>query len=206
MVVIVDQRERMLAGLPYRCDQDGLSEEQDETKRKIYEYNTLHPDDKKRRNEVLRTILGQAKEKVCILPPFHCDYGSHIEVGENFMANYNCMILDVAKVVMGDNVLFGPNVSIITAGHPIHPTSRNSGYEYGREIHIGDNVWIGCGAIVNPGVNIGNNVVIGSGSVVTHDIPNDVVAAGNPCKILREITEEERHYYFKKEKFDISDY
>ena len=136
------------------------------------------------------------------MPPFYCDYGSHIEVGENFFANYNCTILDVAPVKIGDNVLFGPNVSLYTAGHPLHPVSRNSAYEYGISITIGDNVWLGGNVVVTPGVHIGNNVVIGAGSVVTKDIPDNMVAAGNPCRVIREITEEDKKYYYKNRKFD----
>lgn len=199
------QKERMLAGLPYRYDEE-LGQEMQKTKKKIWQYNMLDPDDKEKRNALIRDILGDCKEHVCFLPPFHCDYGSHIHVGENFMANYNCVILDVNHVYIGDNVLFGPNVSIITAGHPLHPVSRNSGYEYGKEIHIGDNVWIGCGAIINPGITIGNNVAIGSGSVVTRDIPDNSLAVGNPCRVIREITDDERPYFFKKELFDVEDY
>jgi len=122
------------------------------------------------------------------------------------MANYNCTILDVGRVVIGDNVMFGPNVSVLTAGHPIHHDSRNSGYEYGIEITIGNNVWIGGNAVINPGVLIGNNSVIGSGSVVTKDIPENVVAAGNPCRVIREIKEADRQFYYKDKKFDVDDY
>ena len=124
-----------------------------------------------------------------VVPPFYCDYGSHVEVGENFFANYNCTILDVAPVKIGDNVLFGPNVSLYTAGHPLHPVSRNSAYEYGISITIGDNVWLGGNVVVTPGVHIGNNVVIGAGSVVTKDIPAGYLAVGVPCRPLRPITE-----------------
>lgn len=130
----------------------------------------------------------------------------NIEVGNNFFANYNCTILDVGKVIIGENVLFAPNVSIYTAGHPIHPESRNSGYEYGSDVIIGDNVWVGGSVVINPGVKIGNNVVIGSGSVVTKDIPDNVIVVGNPCKVVREITEEDRKYYYKNNEFDVDDY
>lgn len=122
------------------------------------------------------------------------------------MANYNCIILDVGKVRIGDNVMFGPNVSLFTAGHPIHPDSRNSGYEYGIGITIGNNVWIGGNTVVNPGVNIGDNAVIGAGSVVTRDIPANVVAVGNPCRVVRPIGEEDKHFYYKDRKFDVQDY
>lgn len=145
--------------------------------------------------------MGQS-ENAFINPPFFCDYGSHIEVGKNFYANYNCTILDVAKVKIGDNCLLAPNVAIYTAGHPIHPLTRNSGYEYGKEITIGDNVWIGGSAVICPGVKIGNNVVIGAGSVVTKDIPDWCIAAGNPCKVIRAITENDRRTLFKSEEID----
>ncbi|MCR5523398.1 MAG: sugar O-acetyltransferase, partial [Clostridia bacterium] len=134
--------------------------------------------------------------------PFRCDYGKHITVGKRFYANSYCTIIDVAPVTIGDNVLLGPNVQIITAGHPIHPDSRNSKYEYGIPITIGDNVWIGAGAIILPGVNIGSNTVIGAGAVVTKDIPDGVVAAGNPCKPIKDITEDDKQFYYKDCRFD----
>ena len=138
--------------------------------------------------------------------PFHCDYGKNIEVGDNFYANFNTVILDVGKVKIGNNVLLAPNVSIYTAGHPIHPDSRNSGYEYGIAVTIGDNVWIGGNSVINPGVTIGNNCVIGSGSVVVNDIPENSIAVGNPAKVIRQITEEDKKYYFKNREFDVDDY
>jgi maltose O-acetyltransferase len=202
----MNQKERMLAELPYKAWLDGLSEERRENKLKIYEYNLLRPDEKNRMSELIKDILGKAGDNICIEQPFHCDYGKNIEVGKNFFANYNCTILDVGKVKIGDNVMFAPNVSIYTAGHPIHPDSRNSGYEYGIGITIGDNVWVGGSVVINPGIHIGNNVVIGSGSVVTKDIPDNMIAAGNPCKIIREITEEDRKYYYKNKEFDVEDF
>lgn len=202
----MNQKERMLAGLPYKAWLDGLSEERMENKLKIHEYNLLRPDEKNKMEELIKDILGKTGDKVFIEQPFHCDYGKNIEVGNNFFANYNCTILDVGKVIIGENVQFAPNVSLYTAGHPIHPDSRNSGYEYGIGITIGDNVWLGGNVIVNPGVHIGNNVVIGAGSVVTKDIPDNVIAVGNPCKVIREITEEDRKYYYKNNEFDVDDY
>ena len=157
-------------------------------------------------DKLIKEILGKTGNTVCIESPFHCDYGHNIEVGENFFANYNLVILDVAKVKIGDNAQIAPNVAIYTAGHPIHPDSRNSGYEYGIDITIGDNVWIGGNTCIMPGVTIGNNVVIGGGSVVTKDLPDNVIAVGNPCRIVREITEDDRDYYFKDRKFDVEDY
>ena len=202
----MNQKERMLAGLPYKAWLDRLPEERMGDKKKIYEYNHCHPEEKEKIDKLIREILGKAGVGINIEAPFHCDYGKNIEVGDNFCVNYNCTILDVGKVVIGDNVQFAPNVSLYTAGHPIHPDSRNSGYEYGIGITIGSNVWLGGNVVVNPGVHIGNNVVIGSGSVVTKDIPDNVIAVGNPCKVIREITDDDRKYYYKQNKFDVDDY
>ncbi|WP_368262396.1 sugar O-acetyltransferase [Clostridium disporicum] len=202
----MNQKERMLAGLPYKAWLDGLREERMENKLKIYDYNLTRPDNKKKMKEMIKNILGKTGEEVFIEQPFRCDYGKNIEVGNNFFANYNCVILDVAKVTIGENVMFAPNVSIYTAGHPIHPESRNSGYEYGIPVTIGNNVWVGGNVVITPGVTIGNNVVIGAGSVVTKDIPDNVIAVGNPCRVIREITEEDRKYYYKDKEFDVDDY
>lgn len=200
------QKERMLAGLPYKAWLDGLEDERIECKRKIYKFNSLSPDESSLVPQLLKDILGKTGDTLFIEAPFHCDYGWNIEVGNNFFANYNLTILDVGKVTIGENVMIAPNVSIYTAGHPIHPTSRNSGYEYGIPVSIGDNVWIGGSAVIMPGVSIGNNVVIGAGSVVTKDIPDWCVAVGNPCRVIRQITEADRPYYFKDRMFDVSDY
>ena len=202
----MNQKERMLANLPYQAWMDGLEEERIENRKRIYEYNNLPPEQWDRKAELLKNILGKTGENVHINAPFHCDYGYNIEVGDNFFANYNLIILDVAKVRIGDNAQIAPNVSIYTAGHPIHPDSRNSGYEYGIDVTIGDNVWIGGNAVIMPGVTIGDNVVIGAGSVVTKDLPDNVIAAGNPCRIIREITEADRDFYYKDRKFDVTDY
>ncbi len=200
------QKERMLANLPYKAWLDGLSEERLENKKRIYRFNHLPPEQWGEQMDLLKQILGKTGREVYIEAPFHCDYGYNIEVGENFYANYNLTVLDVAKVRIGDNVQIAPNVSIYTAGHPVHPESRNSGYEYGIDITIGDNVWIGGNVCILPGVTIGKNAVIGAGSVVTKDIPDNVVAVGNPCKVIRKITEEDRDYYYQNRKFDVDDY
>ena len=145
---------------------------------------------------VVKELLDTS-EGAFINPPFYCDYGKHIHVGKNFFANYNCTIIDVAPVTIGDNCQMAPNVSIYTAGHPVHPAARNTAYEYGIEVTIGDNVWLGGNTVVLPGVHIGDNTVIGAGSVVTKDIPAWCVAAGNPCRVIRPITEEDRYFYFR---------
>ncbi|SFN97832.1 maltose O-acetyltransferase [Pseudobutyrivibrio sp. UC1225] len=202
----MNQKERMLANLPYKAWLDGLSEERMENKKKIYKYNNMEPDKQEEKDKLIKEILGKTGECINVEAPFHCDYGYNIEVGENFFANYNLVILDVGKVKIGDNAQIAPNVAIYTAGHPIHPDSRNSGYEYGIDITIGDNVWIGGNSCIMPGVTIGNNVVIGGGSVVNKDLPDNVIAVGNPCKVVREITEADRDYYYKDRKFDVDDY
>ena len=202
----MNQKERMLAGLPYKAWMDGLSQERLENKKKIYAFNHLEPDRFDEKEKLLKEILGKTGEYVNIEAPFHCDYGYNIEVGENFFANYNFTVLDVGKVKIGANAQIAPNVSIYTASHPVHPDSRNSGYEYGIGITIGDNVWIGGNACIMPGVTIGNNVVIGAGSVVTKDIPDNVIAAGNPCRIIRTVTEEDRDFYYRDRRFDVDDY
>ena len=135
-------------------------------------------------------------------PPFYCDYGNHISVGNNVFINYNCTLLDVGKITIGDNCMLAPNVAIYTAGHPLHPDSRNSGYEYGMDVTIGNHVWIGGSVVITPGVRIGDCCVIGAGSVVTKDIPAWSLAVGNPCRVIREITEKDRRFYFQDKEFD----
>ena len=200
------QKERMLAGLPYKAWLDGLSEERMACRRKLHAFNLLPPDEEEKAQRLLLELLGKTGRDPWINAPFHCDYGWNIEVGDNFFANYNLTILDVGKVTIGNNVQFAPNVSIYTAGHPLHPDSRNSGYEYGLPVTIGDNVWIGGNVVLLPGVTVGSNSVIGAGSVVSRDIPEWVVAVGSPCRVVRRITEEDRKYYCKDRLFDVEDY
>jgi len=202
----LNQKERMLANLPYKAWMDGLAKERLKNSVRIYRFNHLHPWFGKKKEALLRKILGKCGNNITITAPFFCDYGSQISIGENFYANYNLIVLDVGKVTIGNNVQMGPNVAIYTAGHPIYPHTRNSGYEYGIDITIKDNVWIGGNSVLLPGVTIGENVVIGAGSVVTKDIPDNWVAVGNPCRKCREITEKEKGFYFKDRPFDVDDY
>ncbi len=202
----MNQKERMLAGLPYKAWLDGLAEERLENKKRVFRFNNMEPDKFEEKIALIKEIFGKTGENIFVEAPFHCDYGYNIEVGENFFANYNLTILDVGKVKIGANAQIAPNVSIYTAGHPVHPESRNTGYEYGIPITIGDNVWIGGSVTILPGVTIGSNVVIGAGSVVTKDLPDNVIAAGNPCRVIRTITEEDRDFYYRDRKFDIDDY
>ena len=193
--------------LPYIAD-EVCNGQMRENARRLYEYNNgdrWSDEGIKKQDERIRAILGSAGKNVMIVPPFRCDYGYNISVGDNFYANYNLTMLDVAPVTIGNNVFIAPNAAIYTAGHPIHPKARNSMYEYGIPITIGDDCWIGGNTVICPGVKIGSGVVIGAGSVVTHDIPDNVVAAGNPCKVLREITDEDMKYYFKKREFGVEE-
>lgn len=196
----MDNIERRNAGIAYISD-DAVFEEQKVCRRLIHQLNTADPSDFDRLREIVRELLGES-ENAFINPPFFCDYGTRIRVGKNTFINYNCTILDTAEVTIGDNCQFAPNVSLFTAGHPLHPVSRSSLYEFGKPITIGDNVWLGGGTIVLPGVTIGSNSVIGAGSVVTRDIPAWSLAAGNPCRVLRQITEDDKPYFYKKERFD----
>lgn len=196
----MNQKERRDLQMAYISD-ESIFEEQAVCRKILQKLNFMDRSDFEGIKEVVKELLGKS-ENAFINPPFYCDYGKHIEVGKNFFANYNCTILDVAKVIIGDNCQMASNVAIYTAGHPIHPMSRNSGYEYGKEVTIGDNVWLGGNTVIVPGVHIGNNVVIGAGSVVTRDIPDWSIAAGNPCKVIRKITDEDKRYLYKKEKID----
>lgn len=196
----MNQIERRDLGMAYISD-ESVMEEQKVCRRILQRLNTADRSDFEEIGKIVEELLGKS-EKACINPPFYCDYGKHIEVGKNFFANYNCTIIDVAKVTIGDNCQMAPNVAIYTAGHPVHPDSRNSLYEYGVEVTIGDNVWIGGNSVILPGVHIGSNTVIGAGSVVTKDIPDWVVAGGNPCKVIRRITEADRKFYYKDREFD----
>lgn len=193
----VERRDRQL---PYISDAE-VMEQQMNARRLTQKLNTIDRSDFDGIAAIVKELFGKS-EGAFVNPPFYCDYGFHIEVGKNFFANYNCTILDVAKVKIGDNCQMAPNVAIYTAGHPVHSAARNSAYEYGIEVTIGDNVWIGGNTVILPGVHIGDNVVIGGGSVVTKDIPDWSIAAGNPCKVIRKITEEDKQYYFRDRKFD----
>ncbi len=193
-------KQRRDAQMAYIAD-DSVWKEMQVCRRKLQKLNVMDRSDLEGIQEAVKDLFGKSEDAM-VNPPFYCDYGKHIEVGKNFFANYNCTILDVAKVKIGDNCQMAPNVAIYTAGHPLHPVSRNSSYEYGKEVTIGDNVWIGGNAVICPGVHIGNNVVIGAGSVVTKDIPDWYEAAGNPCRLIRKITDEDKRKLFGSEEID----
>lgn len=187
----------MIAGHPYYAREKELARLRLDAQRLCYRYNQMDPKNYKERKGLIRGLFGHTEGMFCIEQPFYCDYGFNIAIGENFFSNYQLTILDCAPVKIGDNVMIGPSVSIYTSGHPIHHDLRNTGIEHAHPVTIGDNVWIGGQVVINPNVTIGHNSVIGSGSVVTKDIPDNVVAAGNPCRVLRAITAEDKERYFK---------
>lgn len=200
------EKEKMQAQMLYDANHDQvLIQERMICKDVCHEYNLLRPSQTVHQVSLIRKLFGKTGDSFCITAPFWCDYGYNIEIGENFYSNHNCVILDGARVSFGDNVFIGPDCGFYTAGHPISVEQRNAGLEYAYPITVGSNVWIGGGVKVMPGVTIGDNVVIGSGSIVTKDIPSNVVAAGNPCHIMRTITgtDFEQHMGRKPEQEDI---
>ena len=182
------EKEKAAKGLLYQANYDAeIQADMDQARNILYKYNNLPPWETEKREELMRSFLGKVGKDFKFISPFLCDYGYNIEIGDNFFANMNLVILDGAKVRIGDNVFIAPNVGIYTAGHPLGVQQRNEGLEYAYPITIGNNVWIGAQVCILPGVTIGENTVIGAGSVVTKDIPANVVAVGNPCKVVKNI-------------------
>ncbi|MBQ8603546.1 MAG: sugar O-acetyltransferase [Oscillospiraceae bacterium] len=193
------EKEKMQRQMLYDANYDPqLLAERRAAKDMCYDFNLIRPSDTQRQTELMKQLLGSTKGDFTIIAPFWCDYGYNISIGENFFANHNTVILDGAKVTFGDNVFIAPDCGFYTAGHPVDHERRNRGYEYAYPITVGDNVWIGAGVHVMPGVTIGSGSVIGAGSVVTKDIPPGVVAAGNPCKVIRRITDEDKKRYITR--------
>lgn len=181
------EKEKMLAGELYIAADPQLVQERLNARRLTRLYNQTLETEENRRTELLKELLGSTGKNIYIEPTFRCDYGYNIHVGENFYANFDCVFLDVCEIRIGDNCMIAPGVHIYTATHPVNPTERNAGPEYGIPVYIGHNVWIGGRVVINPGVKIGNNVVIASGAVIVKDVPDNVIVGGNPAKIIKSI-------------------
>ena len=196
-------KDKMHKGELYLPFDDDIFNEQVNYLNKLYDFNITRPTELEKRESMLKAMFAEIGEGCYIEPPLHSNWGGHhVHFGECVYANFNLTLVDDTHIYVGDYTLFGPNVTIATAGHPILPELRAKGYQYNAPVHIGKNCWIGAGAIILPGITIGDNVVVGAGSVVTKDLPNNVVAVGNPCKVLREINEQDKKYYFKNRKID----
>ena len=200
----MDNIERMKNGKLYFPTGGEVLEEQFKCLEKLYDFNSTRPSELSKRSRMLEDMFAQIGENCYIEPPLHANWGGkHVYFGKNVYANFNLTLVDDGNIFVGDYVMFGPNVTVATAGHPIEPNLRRVAMQYNADVRIGNNVWIGAGAVILPGVTIGDNSVIGGGSVVTKDIPADVVAVGNPCRVLRPIGKHDREYYFKDNKIDI---
>ena len=194
----MDIKEKMHNTELYLPGNEELMKEQLGYLDRLYDFNMTRPTELEKRKAMLKEMFAEIGEGCYIEPPFHANFGGkHVHFGKNIYANFNLTLVDDTHIYVGDYTMFGPNVTVATAGHPILPELRKEGYQYNAPITIGKNCWIGAGAIILPGITIGDNVVIGAGSIVTKDIPSNVVAVGNPCKVLREVNEHDKKYYFK---------
>lgn len=197
------EKDKLHSGEIYFPGDPEIQKEQIACQEKLYDYNLTRPSEPEKRTAMLRDMFAEIGEGCYIEPPLHANFGGrHVHFGNWVYANYNLTLVDDTHIFVGDETMFGPNVVIATAGHPILPQLRQKGLQYNMPVRIGRNCWLGAGVIVVPGVTIGDNVVIGAGSVVTKDIPSNVVAVGNPCRVLREVGEHDREYYFKDRKID----
>jgi len=194
----MDIKEKMHNTELYLPGNEELMKEQLGYLNRLYDFNMTRFTELEKREAMLKEMFAEIGEGCYIEPPFHANFGGkHVHFGKNIYANFNLTLVDDTHIYVGDYTMFGPNVTVATAGHPILPELRKEGYQYNAPINIGKNCWIGAGAIILPGITIGDNVVIGAGSIVTKDIPSNVVAVGNPCKVLREVNEDDKKYYFK---------
>ena len=194
----MDQREKMHTGEIYNPGDPLIHAEQTACQEKLYDFNRTRPGELEKRTEMLKDMFAEIGEGCYIEPPLHANFGGHhVHFGKWIYANYNLTLVDDTHIYVGDDTMFGPNVVIATAGHPIDPELRSRGLQYNLPVHIGRNCWLGAGVLVMPGVTIGDNAVIGAGSVVTKDIPANVVAVGNPCRVLRQIGDQDREFYGK---------
>ena len=196
-------KERMHTGEIYDPNDESVISEQILCLDKLYDFNNTRPTQLEKRSEMLKEMFAEIGENCYIEPPLHSNWGGkHVHFGNNVYCNFNLTLVDDTHIYVGDNVLFAPNVIVATAGHPLDADLRRKAYQYNMPVHIGNNCWIGAGAKIMPGVTIGDNTVIGAGSVVTKDIPSNVLAYGVPCRVVREIGEYDKEYYFKNLKID----
>ena len=196
-------KEKMHTGDVYYPSGDEIMNEQLECLDRLYDFNMTRPTELDKREKMLKEMFAEIGENCYVEPPLHANWGGkHVHFGDNVYANFNLTMVDDTHIYVGDCTLFGPNVVVATAGHPIDPELRSKAYQFNMPVHIGKNCWIGAGAVIVPGVTIGDNTVIGAGSVVTKDIPSNVVAVGNPCKVLREISDYDKEYYFRNRKIN----
>ena len=196
-------KDRLHTGELYLPGDEEIMKEQTLCMEKLYDYNATRPLEFEKRTKLLKEMFAEIGEGCYIEPPLHANWGGHhAHFGKNVYANFNLTMVDDSHIYVGDYTMIGPNVTLATAGHPILPELREQGYQYNMPVRIGKNCWLGAGVIVLPGVTIGDNVVIGAGSVVTKDIPGNVVAVGNPCKVLREVNERDKEFYFKDRKIE----
>lgn len=199
----MENKNRMFTGDLYLPNDAAITEEQNACLELLYTFNQTRPSEQEKRNQLLKQMFAEIGENCYIEPPFHANFGGkHVHFGKNVYANFNLTMVDDGHIYVGDYTMFAPGVIVATAGHPILPELRETVYQYNMPVHIGKNCWIGAGAIILPGVTIGDQVVVGAGSVVTKDLPSNVVAVGNPCRVIREINEHDRIYYFKNRKID----
>ena len=199
-----EAKKRMMEGRIYPPGDEEIMAEQVVCMQKLWEYNQIQPKDMDKRFAKLQDMFAEIGEGSYIEPPLHANFGGkHVHFGKNVYANYNLTMVDDSHIYVGDNTMIGPNVTIATAGHPIDPALRDVQAQFNMEVHIGRYVWIGGGCVLLPGVSIGDNTVIGAGSIVTKDIPANVVAYGNPCRVIREIGEHDRKYYYRDRKVDV---
>ena len=195
--------ERMHSGKVFYFEGEELMAQQAACLDTLYDFNHTRPSEGEKRAELMEKVLAEAGEGCYIEPPLHANWGIHTHFGDHVYANFGLTLVDDTDIYVGSYVMMGPNVVLATAGHPVCPELRRKQAQFNLPVHIGENVWLGAGVIVLPGVTIGENSVIGAGSVVTKDIPANVVAVGNPCRVLREITDRDREYYYKNRKIDI---
>ncbi|MBE6808057.1 MAG: sugar O-acetyltransferase [Ruminococcaceae bacterium] len=201
----MQEKDKIHSGELYLPNDKDIMAEQLLCLEKLYNFNATRPTEYEKREKMLKEMFAEIGDGCYIEPPFHSNWGGkHCHFGKNVYANFNLTLVDDTHIYIGDYTMIGPNVTVATAGHPILPELRQKGYQYNFPVTIGKNCWIGAGAVIVPGITIGDNVVIGAGSVVTKDIPSNVVAVGNPCRILREIGERDKEYYFKNRKIDYS--